>query len=103
MTIYTIQPSWVSTPIYPIFTIYPNKVNLFKLPPQDIIALNPPWFAIHSSSRNLHLDLFIRTYTSLSQTLLHSLLYLRLYQNVHLIFASTVSPFLALDASQVPA
>ncbi|KAL0716515.1 hypothetical protein Bca4012_065837 [Brassica carinata] len=89
MTIYTIQPSRVSMPIYPIFTIYPNKVNLFKLSPQDVIALTPPWFALQSSSHNLHLDLFISTYTSLSQTLLHSLLYLRLYQNVHLIFAST--------------
>ncbi|KAL0652079.1 hypothetical protein Bca4012_094770 [Brassica carinata] len=93
MTIYTIHPSRLSTPIYPIFTIYPNKVNLFKLAPQDIFVLTSPWSAIHSSSRNLHLDLFIRTYTSLLQTLLHSLLYLRLYQNVHLIFASTISPF----------
>ncbi|CAG7901084.1 unnamed protein product, partial [Brassica rapa] len=84
MTIYTIQPSRLSTPIYPIFTIYPNKatlkpVNLFKLAPQDVFVLTSPWSAFHSSSRNLHLDLFIRTYTSLLQTLLYSLLYLRLY------------------------
>ncbi|KAL0655521.1 hypothetical protein Bca4012_076105 [Brassica carinata] len=93
MIIYTIQPSRLFTPIYPIFTIYPNKVNLFKLAPQDVFALTSPWSAIHSSSRNLHLDLFIRTYTPLLQTLLHSLLYLRLYQNAHMIYASTISPF----------
>ncbi|KAF3608043.1 hypothetical protein DY000_02047016 [Brassica cretica] len=36
-----------------------------KLAPQDVFALTSPWFTIHSSSRNLHLDLFILTYTSL--------------------------------------
>ena len=70
-------------------------MNLFELAPQDIFVLTSPWSAIHSSSHNLHLDLFIRTYTSLLQTLLHSLLYLRLYQNVHLIFASTSDPLLS--------
>uniref|UniRef100_M4DLV3 Uncharacterized protein n=1 Tax=Brassica campestris TaxID=3711 RepID=M4DLV3_BRACM len=63
-------------------------MNLFKVAPQDVFTLTSPWSAIHFSSRNLHLDLFIRTYTSLLQTLLHSILYLHLYQNVHLIFAS---------------
>ncbi|KAF3584293.1 hypothetical protein F2Q69_00027936 [Brassica cretica] len=42
-----------------------SKVNLFKLAPQDVFALTSPWFTIHSSSRNVHLDLFILTYTSL--------------------------------------
>ncbi|KAL0649885.1 hypothetical protein Bca4012_092576 [Brassica carinata] len=30
MTIYTIQPSRLSTPIYPIFPIYPNKESSLK-------------------------------------------------------------------------
>ncbi|KAL0676750.1 hypothetical protein Bca4012_004731 [Brassica carinata] len=30
MTIYTIQPSRLSTPIYPIFSIYPNKTSSLK-------------------------------------------------------------------------
>lgn len=36
MTIYTIQPSRLSTPIYPIFPIYPNKASSLK-PLQSLV------------------------------------------------------------------
>ncbi|KAL0854095.1 hypothetical protein Bca101_059247 [Brassica carinata] len=34
MTMYTIQPSRLSTPIYPIFTTYPNMVSSLKTSPK---------------------------------------------------------------------
>ncbi|KAL0658231.1 hypothetical protein Bca4012_078816 [Brassica carinata] len=39
MTIYTIQPSQLSTPIYPIFTIYPNKASSLK-PLQSLLEIS---------------------------------------------------------------
>ncbi|KAL0667892.1 hypothetical protein Bca4012_030596 [Brassica carinata] len=36
MTIYTIHPSRLSTPIYPIFTIYRNKVSSLKTSPKSL-------------------------------------------------------------------